>query len=163
MSDTGIPEVDLFGDPVLSREEARGRPEHKWTRENSNKVLIAFAMRRSVKEAATAIGVSVPTLRKHYFSEVAKRDAAELRMEMTQLARLNTSAEGGNVAAEKELLKRLEKARLRALSQSVASQEPAPQRPQQPARKGKKQQAIEAAAQIEGIFAPPAPPSRLMN
>jgi hypothetical protein len=163
LSDTGISEVDLFGDPVVAREEGRGRPEHQWTRENSNKVLIAFAMRRSVKEAATAIGVSVPTLRKHYFSEVAKRDAAELRMEMTQLARLNTSAEGGNVAAEKELLKRLEKARLRALSQSVASQEPAPQRSQPPVRKGKKEQAIEAAAQIEGIFAPPAPPSRLMN
>ncbi|MGW8190148.1 hypothetical protein [Sphingomonas hankookensis] len=150
-------EVDLFGDPVLSREEARGRPEHQWTRENSNKVLIAFAMRRSVKEAASAIGVSVPTLRKHYFSEVAKRDAAGLRMEMTQLARLNKAAEDGNVAAEKELLKHLEKARLRELSNSVASTpNAAPTR-----RKGKKEQALEAAAQVDGIYAPPTPPPLL--
>lgn len=161
MSDTGISEVDLFGDPVVPREEGRGRPEHQWTRENSNKVLIAFAMRRSVKEAATAIGVSVPTLRKHYFAEVAKRDGAELRMEMTQLARLNRSAEGGNVAAEKELIKRLEKARLRALSQTVSSAEPAAQSQQPRPRKGKKEAAIEAAAQVEGIFAPPPPPSLL--
>lgn len=163
MSDTGISEVDLFGDPVVTREEGRGRPEHRWTLENSNRVLLAFAAGYSVKEAATSIGVSVPTLRKHYFSEVAKRDSAALRMEMLQLARLNQSAGSGKTAAEKELFKRLEKGRLRALSQSVASQEPAAQRPQQPARKGKKEQAIEAAAQIEGIFAPPAPPSRLMN
>ncbi len=163
MSDVDFSGVDLFGDPVVPRAEGRGRPEHVWSRENSNRVLLAFAAGYSVKEAATAIGVSVPTLRKHYFAEVAKRESAALRMEMKQLARLNQSAETGKTAAEKELFKRLEKARLRALSQSVASQEPAAQRPQQPARKGKKEQAIETAAQVDGIYAPPAPPSRLMN
>lgn len=163
MSDTGNPEVDLFGDPVVLRAEGRGRPEHQWSRENSNRVLLAFAAGYSVKEAATAIGVSVPTLRKHYFAEVAKRESAALRMEMLQLARLNDAAGAGKTAAEKELFKRLEKARLRALSQTVASPEPAAQSQQPRPRKGKKEAAIEAAAQVDGIYAPPRPPSLLVN
>jgi len=77
--------VDLFGDPLQPDRNARGRPEHSWSLENSNKVLIAFARGMSVKEAATAIGVSVPTLYKHYFNECAKRQAARVRMEITQL------------------------------------------------------------------------------
>jgi hypothetical protein len=65
----------------------------------------------------------LPTLRKVYFSEVAKRAAAQLRMEMTQLERLNALAEAGNVTAEKELLKQLEKLRQRDQHQATA---PAP-------------------------------------
>lgn len=160
--ETGFSDVDLFGDPVLPRAEGRGRPEHRWTRENSNRVLLAFAAGYSVKEAATAIGVSVPTLRKHYFAEVAKRESAALRMEMVQLARLNDAAGAGKTAAEKELFKRLEKARLRALSQTVAA--PGPAQPAPPKRrKGKKEEALEAAAQVDGIYAPPRPPSLLVN
>jgi hypothetical protein len=112
--------TDLFGDLVILSRDGPGRPEHKWSRENSNKVLLAFARGLSVKQAATAIGVSAPTLRKVYFSEVAKRAAAGLRMEMTQLARLNVLAEGGNVSAEKELAKQLERMRLRDLAGQIA-------------------------------------------
>lgn len=150
--------VDLFGDPILPRDEARGRPEHKWSLENSNKVLLAFARGLDVKGAATAIGVSVPTLRKHYFSEVAKRDAAKLRMEMTQLSRLNKAAAGGNIAAEKELGKRLDKAALAAQSERVANRGQATPLPRQE-RLGKKAAAREAAGQVVGKFAPPLPPS----
>lgn len=153
--------VDLFGDPVLRREEARGRPEHKWTRANSNKVLLAFARGLDVKGAATAIGVSVPTLRKHYFAEVAKRDVAKLRMEMTQLARLNSAAEAGNVAAEKELGKRLEKATQADTAERVANRgrngAPAPK------KLGKKEEATAAAHGLGGKYAPRPAPARLIN
>ncbi len=154
--------VDLFGDPVLSREEARGRPEHKWTIENSNKVLLAFARGLDVKAAAVAIGVSVPTLRKHYFAEVAKRDAAKLRMEMTQLERLNRAAAGGNVAAEKELGKRLDKAALADTAERVANRgrngAPAPK-----AKLGKKEEAVAKAEAVRGKYAPRPIPTRLVN
>lgn len=152
---------DLFGDPVVAAKEDRGRPEHQWSLANSNKVLIAFAKGLSVKEAATAIGVSVPTLRKHYFSEVAKRDAARLRMEMTQLSRLNDHAAAGNVAAEKELLKRLDKARVESIADRVADRgrNGAPPRAPKP---GKKAAAKAAAAEVTGKYAPP-PPPRLIN
>lgn len=112
MSD-GISETDLFGEPVVERSEGRGRPGHRRTRESSNKVLLMFALGRSEKQAATAIGVSVPTLRKHYFSECQKRREAALKLEATQLERLNKRAADGNVTAEKELFKQVDRLRMR--------------------------------------------------
>lgn len=152
----GNSEVDLFGDPILPAQDGPGRPPHKWTLENSNKVLLAFASGRSVKDAAAAIGVSVPTLRQHYSSELAKRARADLRLEMTQLARLNKAAEEGNVAAEKELFKRMEKRALAGLSERVADRA----KPKKPVQ-GKKEQQREAAGQVKGKFAPPPPPALL--
>ena len=161
MSDAKIPEVDLFGDPIVPREEGRGRPEHKWSLENSNKVLLAFARGLDVKGAATAIGVSVPTLRKHYFAEVKKRNDAKLRMEMTQLTRLNNAAAAGSVAAEKELGKRLDKAVLKDTAERVANRgrngAPASQ------KVGKKEEAVAKAAAVRGKYAPRPIPPRLMN
>lgn len=153
---------DLFGDPIQPGKEGRGRPEHSWSRENSNKVLLAFARGLSVKEAATAIGVSVPTLRKHYSSEVGKRTDARLRMEMTQLARLNSAATAGNVAAEKELFKRLDKAEIANVAARVADRGNTGRTPAPP-KLGKKEAAKVEAGKVTGKFAPRPAPSRLMN
>lgn len=147
---------DLFGDPILPRQEGRGRPEHVWSLENSNRVLLAFARGLTVKQAATAIGLSVPTLRKHYFSEVAKRDQAQLRMEMVQLGRLNDLAAAGNVAAEKELAKQLDKMRQRDKAQAMA---PAPEA--RPRKLGKKEAQAAAAREVRGLYEPPPAPSQL--
>ncbi len=147
---------DLFGDPILPRQEGRGRPEHRWSLEFSNRVLLAFARGLSVKQAAMSIGVSVPTLRKHYFSEVAKRDAAQLRMEMLQLARLNDLAAGGNVSAEKELLKQLDRMRQRDKVQSLA---PAPETRQR--KLGKKEVQVQKAQEVRGLYEPPPAPGQL--
>ena len=159
MSVADFPCLDLFGDPVLPRSEGRGRPEHAWSLENSNKVLLAFARGLSVKQATTAIGVSSPTLRKHYFSEVAKRDAAALRFEMVQLVRLNDGAKAGSVAAEKELGRRLEKAKLDALSEDMA------RHPRQPRKEalGKKALAQQAADEVTGLYETPPTPPGLLN
>ena len=157
MSDGGFSGVDLFGDPIQPRSDGRGRPEHSWSLENSNKVLLAFARRLSVKEAATAIGVSVPTLRKHYSSELAQREAAALRFEMVQLARLNDGAKAGSVAAEKELGRRLEKAAIQQLSQQVKDRG----RVKKAAPIGKKEAAREAAKEAVKKFRPRAGPTLL--
>lgn len=149
--------TDLFGDPVILSRDGPGRPEVKWCLENSNKVLLAFARGLSVKQAATVIGVSAPTLRKVYFSEVAKRADAILRMEMTQLARLNNLAAGGNVSAEKELLKQIGRLRLHDKAAALA---PAPTAQAQ--KKGKKQRQLEAAEAVRGLYEPPpGPPAKL--
>lgn len=111
----------------------------------------------SVKEAATAIGVSVPTLRKHYFAEVGKRADARVRMKMTQMVRLNKAAADGNVAAEKELRKQLDKVELANLSDRVANRG----KPEKTPKPGKKAEAQEKAGQVRGKFAPPEPPSLL--
>lgn len=151
--------VDLFGDPVVQPREGRGRPEHLWSLENSNKVLLAFARGLTVKDAAVAIGISVPTLRKVYFAEVAKRQSARLRMEMTQLARLNAEAAAGNVAAEKELMKQMERLRLRDRSDALAPQPSAKPKKEKPM--GKKEAQLQAAAEIDGLYAAPEAPNLL--
>ena len=157
LSDPDFSEVDLFGDPYQPPSDGRGRPEHQWTRANSNKVLLAFARRLSVKDAATAIGVSVPTLRKHYSSEVAQRDAAALRFEMVQLSRLNDGAKAGSVAAEKELGRRLEKAMIQDLAKKVVERGV----PKKSAPLGKKEAARVAAKEAVKKFRPRAGPSLL--
>jgi hypothetical protein len=154
-------EVDLFGLPVVRRGEGRGRPSHQWTLENSNRVLLAFARGLSLEQAAVVIGVSLPTLRKHYFSEVKQQAEAKLRMEMTQLVRLNKTAAEGNVAAEKELGRRLEKAAIADTADRVANRgrNGAPAQP----RLGKKEEAQEAAQAVTGRFAPRSAPPGLLN
>lgn len=148
--------LDLFGDPVLPRQEGRGRPEVVWTRENSNKVLLAFARGLSVRQAAVVIGVSAPTLRKVYFSEVAKRKEATLRLEMTQLAWLAQQAEAGNVSAAKELPKQMD--RLRQRDQHFKDA-PAPQ--PRAEKLGKKEAATKAAAEARGMYDTPPPPGQM--
>jgi hypothetical protein len=150
--------IDLFGDPVVPPQDGRGRPEHRWSVENSNKALLAFARGLTVKQAALIVGVSSPTFRKVYFSEVRKRRDAQLRMEMTQLARLNEQAAKGNVTAEKELFKLLDKLRQR---DAVRAASPAPTA--RPEKLGKKAAAAAAAAEVKGRFEPPPPPERLLN
>lgn len=147
--------TNLFGDPVFPAKEGRGRPAHRWSLENSNKVLLAFARGLTVKDAAIAIGITSPTLRAHYSSELKIRQAARLRMEMTQLARLNALAADGNVSAEKELGKMLERLRQRDQVQALA-----PTAPKQP-KMGKKEAARRAAESQRGLYEPPRPPAKL--
>jgi len=152
-------EVDLFGDTVLPAKEGRGRPEHSWSVLNSNKVLLAFVRGLTVKQAATAIGVSVPTLRKHYSSELAQRDAAAIRFEMVQFSRLNELAKAGSVPAEKELARRIDKARLDLLSDQVSNHA----RPPRAKPLGKKEVAQQDAHDVRGIYETPGPPPGLLN
>jgi hypothetical protein len=144
---------DLFGEPFTSAERGRGRPPHQPSRETTNRVILGFARGWTVKKVATSIGVSVPTLRQHYFSHVERREAMALMMESVQLGRLNDLAEKGNVTAEKELLKALEKGRLR---ERVQAEAPAPTA--KPPKLGKKEAAKQAAAEARGLYdTPPAP------
>lgn len=150
----GILGTDLFGDPVLPRQEGRGRPEHQWTREKSNQVLLAFWRGLSVKDAAAIVGISAPTLRRVYFSEVAQRKVARLKGEMLQLARLNDQAEKGNVAAEKELGKMIERLRLRDQGEVFTAAPTA--KPNKAPKLGKKEERVAAAREWprEGEWGP---------
>lgn len=115
--------LDLFGQPALPPQDGRGRPEHRWCLENSNRVLLAFARGLSQAEAAVLIGIDAKTLRKHYSRECAMRTTAAQRLEMRQLERLNKQAEAGNVAAEKALADRIEKLRMRDQAKKVGVRE----------------------------------------
>ena len=105
-------EFDLLGDPVPRNKGRQGRPEHVPTDANRRVVVLAFAMGRSDAEVATMLGITLPTLRKHYFSEWSKRRSARLRVDGVLLMRLAELADAGNVAAIKALDKKLTSARL---------------------------------------------------
>lgn len=154
-------ERDLFGDPVIYRDAGPGRPPHERTAENANKVSLLFAMGRTISEAATALGITQPTLRKHYFSEVAQRDAMLLKLEADQLSRLHAETVKGNVGAMKELMARADRASLLGASRRVKARKA--DEPVKPAAKGKKQEQIAAAENVGGKFGTRAPPPRLIN
>jgi len=101
---------------------------------------------------AAAIGITLPTLHKHYFYELRQREVARDRLELRRLELAWELAEKGNVGAFKEfgkLLERNDRMEMeRKLSQEPASERPAPSSE----RVGKKvvdqQRAIEADADL---------------
>ncbi len=100
---------DLFGNPDTLPSGRRGRPAHKPTRESRNKVKMLLALGWSNDIIAQALCLSLPTLKKHYFSELRERDAERVRMEAWKFERLFAEAGKGNVGALKELDKQIEK------------------------------------------------------
>lgn len=97
MSDE-IPPTDLLGDPLRELPDPRGRKKHRVTTENRLKVSVLRGAGRELDEIADVIGVSVPTLRKYYFSELNEGVAAE---RARSIMWLRDSAAGGNVSAQK--------------------------------------------------------------
>ncbi|NIJ37907.1 hypothetical protein FHR22_002610 [Sphingopyxis panaciterrae] len=158
MSEDG---VDLFGNPVLfAKPRGRGRPQHVPTIENHNRILLLAATGRSEEECAAAIGVSPPTLRKHYFSAVQSFDRAKLVLQGERLSLLAAEGAKGNVAAIKELGKEIERGELRALGERVKDRGKSEQLTK---AKGLKEQRKEAAQGVKGLFEPRKPPSSLAH
>lgn len=154
-------EVDLFGDPVIHRANKRGRPEHVRTDRNASKVSLLFALGHDVKDVAAALGITQPTLRKHYFSEVSQRDAMQLKLKAEVLAQLFDQAKSGNVGAMKKLLEQAEKGELAALNAAVKNRKPDEKKPSPSPKLGKKQEQQIAAEQVGGKFAPREAPSSI--
>ncbi|PZU77744.1 MAG: hypothetical protein DI530_12185 [Sphingomonas sp.] len=130
--------VDLFGEPVPPAKVARrGRPEHVWSQENSNRINLLFATGHDPADAAAVLGVSMPTLRKHYFSELEQWRTAKLKLKAQQLAWLHREGEAGNVAAIKELFKQVDRGVMAAGARDMARPAKAAKKP----KPGKKEQA----------------------
>lgn len=148
----------LFGPQPAERVRGRGRPAHEWDRGISIRICNLFACGRSLDEVAAVIGISKPTLRKVYFSEVAARSVMALKVKSEQMARLTQAAIGGNVAAEKALAGMIQSERVAATADRIKdrgrTEEKAP-------AIGKKEAALEAATKAEGRFARRKPPAQL--
>ncbi|MBP0438432.1 hypothetical protein [Tianweitania sediminis] len=97
---------DLLGDPIPANFGGRGRPPHVPTKENRNKIMLLLAQGWVDKRIAGALGISEPTLRKHYFRELKVRDLARDRVEAIGLLSLWNMGREGNVAAMKEYFRR---------------------------------------------------------
>jgi hypothetical protein len=151
--------LDLFGMPILAA-KGKGRPEHVWTVENSNKVNLLFACEKKATEIAHTLGISKPTFYKHYFNEIARAGQAPLMLTGLQLERLNAEADKGNVAAIKALNVMIEREQMRSAEGRVRDRgkgEP------KPAPLGKKEQAKVDAATAGGRFATRSAPERMIN
>lgn len=93
---------DLFGDPVPANHGGRGRPAHIPTSENRNLVNMMLAFGWSNERIAGVLRCTLPTLRKHYFSELRFRAVARDRLVMAQAMIAWRLATEGNVAALRE-------------------------------------------------------------
>lgn len=97
---------DLFGEPIWHRAKVRGRPEHIPSKDNVNKIMLLLAQGWTNARIAAALGITQPTLRRHYFSVLKTRDVARDRVEAIGLLTLWNMGREGNVAAMKEYFRR---------------------------------------------------------
>jgi hypothetical protein len=91
---------DLFGDPIPENWGRRGRPQHIRTTENINKVTMLVALGWGNERIASAMDITLPTFRKHYFSLVKRlRATARDRLDAAYAALLWKQVQEGNVGA----------------------------------------------------------------
>jgi hypothetical protein len=102
-------DLDLLGDPIPDGLGKRGRPPHLPTVENRRKVMVLAAFDRNEEQIAAALGITPPTLKKHYFRELRSRLEARQRLEGKLFAKLLDEADKGNVSAIDKLWKRLDR------------------------------------------------------
>jgi hypothetical protein len=134
---------DLFGDPVPANHGKRGRPQHVVTQENRRKVSMLVAFGWNNERIASALRITPPSLRRHYFSELKFREVARDRLDTALAMKLWEQAETGNVGAIKEFRKLIEHNDL--MSSHFAARF-ADKQPKEP-KLGKKEKALLAASQ----------------
>jgi hypothetical protein len=143
---------DLFGDPVPANWGQRGRPEHIPTQQNRNRVSMLVALGWSNSRIAAELYVTVPTLRKHYFSELHHRKVARDRLEANIAMKLWDGVKAGSVPAIKEFRAFLDRNDRMEIEREMGSKPPAASDGARPARVGKKlvdqQRAIDADAEL---------------
>ncbi len=140
-----IGEVDLFGDPVRLPSGRRGRPAHVYSQKTDNKIMMLLALGWSQERIAQACHISVPTMRRYYFSTLKRRHIQRDRLVAWQFERLMDVAATGNVGALKELQRMIEK---NDQMHAAASMAVAKEKPEE--KLGKKEQARRAALEAAG-------------
>lgn len=139
-----------------------GRRAYAPDDEERRKVRILKAGGMSDEAVATALGISTPTLRKHFSHEL---DVGTAKTRAELLLALHQSAMAGNVAAQKKALELVTASaageRLKDRETVPAAAAVAPARVPKPGIKQVRQDAAEAVAE-GGKFAPP-PGPRLVH
>lgn len=102
-------DFDLFGNPYIAEPPRRGRPPHVVTKETRNRVNMLVALGWTNPRIAGVLGITLPTLRKHYFFELRQRDTARDRLEARRFEIVWRQAEAGNVGAMREVARLLDR------------------------------------------------------
>lgn len=117
-----VRDFDLLGDPIP---EGRGKPGatgHIPTAERVNKVRLLVVARWTSQQIAAEIGVSVPTLNRHYFRNGSIKRAREVVIAEARgrvFLQLDRAAEAGSVSAMKELGKLVLAEELRGMASDI--------------------------------------------
>ncbi|MDP2358008.1 MAG: hypothetical protein Q8M31_18355 [Beijerinckiaceae bacterium] len=101
--------LDLFGNAWVDKPAKRGRPVHDVTKRTRRRVSMLVALGWGNPRIASTVGVTLPTLHKHYFYELRQRDQARDRLEARRLEVAWELAEGGNVGALREFARLLDR------------------------------------------------------
>nr|WP_312970726.1 hypothetical protein [Brucella intermedia] len=101
---------------------------------------------------AEVIGVSEPTLRKHFSYEL---DIATAKVRADLLMARYRAAMGGNVQAQNKMIEQV--------SANAAQRKIAAEKEEKKPKLGKKEEQKLAAENVEGAFAPPAGPKLVVN
>lgn len=150
--------LDLLGDPIPENWGGRGRPSHIPTEKNTNKVMVLLALGWAEAKIAGALGITQPTLRKHYFRQLKVRDEARARLEGEMVFSMAAKAVTGDVPAYREVAKALEKADMVEADQVYRPQPTAQAAPKAEKLGKKAERQLEAEELDAGPFAPGAPP-----
>ena len=141
--------LDLFGDPVPANWGQRGRPEHIASQQNRNRVSMLVALGWSNQRIAAAMLITLPTLRKHYFSELRFRDVARDRLNANLATKLWALFMDGNVAAGKEFRKFLEVSDRMEVEAAMGSQQSSADKPPVEGKKAlDRRRAVDADADL---------------
>jgi hypothetical protein len=136
-------DFNLFGEPLPRNLGKVGRNEHVPTAENVSRVRQLVMAGWRAEKIAEEIGISRPTLRKHYLPDFQKSRIVALgEVKAKTLLLLEKAAQDGNVAAMKELLRIV---REEELNLGIGANPPQPEREPKPEKLGKKEQANHAA------------------
>jgi hypothetical protein len=138
---------DLLGDPIPEGRGEPGRTGHIPTSQNAKKIRLLLVADWTLDQIAGEIGISVPTLRKHYFAngKVNRKLAKSIAVREVKgrtLLQLDKAAEEGKVAAIKTILAIAEKESLTELPKAMQ-----PERKPKVEPKGKKERLRDEAAE----------------
>ena len=162
MTDEKQPLVDLLGDPWTEQKDPRGRKSHRKTVQMSEKVALLRATGSTEDEIATRVMLDPKTLRKYYSREL-DRGATMARQVLVE--RMWDKAIAGNASAANFVRAEFERGDAKAAREALRERE-RPAAPSAPARKGKKEERQDAAANVAqagGKFAPPPAPRLLVD
>lgn len=107
-------DFDLLGDPIPEGRGEPGRTGHIATAENVSRVRVLLLAGLSKGRIADELGVSLPTLNKHYFAggRISLRQVREMALAEARarnLLQLERAAATGNVSAIKAVGQRLDR------------------------------------------------------
>lgn len=118
---------DLLGDPIPEGRGKAGATGHIATAGNVNKVRWLLLAGWKKPKIAQELGISIPTLNKHYFKNRSIKDAvllAAAEVRGRTLIQLDKAAQGGSVPAMKELAKQARQVELDCLAKDIRTPKP---------------------------------------